>query len=139
MIPTTTVNTFRISVPLTCKTISFALDEQLIIIVEDLFFGGLVTTGTLLSWSILFLVLNPEVQVKLRREILGKMKNPTDDMQAIELKKYNSLQQPVQCTLLRDFESMIFSEYRTLKQPFWKFCVWEILLRFHFHGVRHKM
>ncbi|KAG4071346.1 hypothetical protein HA402_004050 [Bradysia odoriphaga] len=62
-------------------------DEQLIIIVEDLFFGGLVTTGTLLTWSILFLVLNPDVQATLRREILGKMKNPTDSMQAMELKK----------------------------------------------------
>lgn len=69
--------------------VSSSLDEQLIIIVEDLFFGGLVTTGTLLTWSILFLVLNPDVQVKLRREILGKMQNPTDSMQAIELKKYN--------------------------------------------------
>lgn len=47
------------------------------------------TTGTFLAWAILLMVLNPDVQERFRREILGKIKNRTSsDLNAIELKSY---------------------------------------------------
>ncbi|KAJ6644313.1 Farnesoate epoxidase [Pseudolycoriella hygida] len=61
--------------------------EQLEIILEDLFFGGLETTGTFLTWSILYLVQNLDVQTKFRKEVLAKMKDRTDLLQTIDLKK----------------------------------------------------
>jgi len=61
--------------------------EQLVIILEDLFLGGLETAGTLLNWSILFMVLNPTIQAKVRQEILGKMATHTGFLSAMELKK----------------------------------------------------
>lgn len=66
----------------------YTTGEQLVIVVEDLFFGALVTTGTLLAWSILFLVMYPDVQAKLRQEITDKMKNRTDFLRTTELKAY---------------------------------------------------
>lgn len=58
----------------------------MVIILEDLFFGGLVTNGTFLSWSIYFFVKYPDVQEKFRQEILNNMKNRTDFLRVIELK-----------------------------------------------------
>lgn len=58
------------------------------IILEDLFLGGLETAGTLINWSILFMVLNPDVQNKVRQEILGKMVNHTGVLSAMELKRF---------------------------------------------------
>lgn len=72
-----------------CMTI----EEQLEIILEDLFLGGSETTGTFLTWSVLFLVLNPEIQAKLRNVIVGKMGNRTELLESFELKKYYSLRQ----------------------------------------------
>lgn len=65
-----------------------SLDEQLVIILEDLFFGGLETTGTLLAWSLLFLIQNNDVQVKFRKELLAKLNGRTDLLPAVELKAY---------------------------------------------------
>jgi len=67
------------------------IEEQLEIILEDLFLGGSETTGTFLTWSVLFMVQNPDVQAKLRKEICGKLGNRTELLQSIELKKYDSL------------------------------------------------
>lgn len=60
----------------------------MVIVLEDIFLGGLETAGTLLNWSILFMVLNPTVQAKARQEILGKMATHTGFLSAMELKKY---------------------------------------------------
>lgn len=60
--------------------------EQLLIIIEDLFLGGLETTGTLLAWSMFFLVFKPDVQAKLRKVILDKMENRTNFLTPKELK-----------------------------------------------------
>lgn len=67
---------------------SLCIDEQLLIIIEDLFLGGLETTGTLLAWSMFFLVFKPDVQAKLRKVILDKMENRTDFLTPKELKAY---------------------------------------------------
>ncbi|XP_037042570.1 cytochrome P450 2J6-like [Bradysia coprophila] len=62
-------------------------EEQLEIILEDLLFGGLETTGTLLNWSILYMVLNPDIQNKVRQVIQSKRTNQTLLMPAVELKR----------------------------------------------------
>jgi len=60
--------------------------EQLEIVLEDLFLGGVETAGTLLNWSILLMVLNPDVQVKVRQVILDKMAT-NGLLPAMELKR----------------------------------------------------
>lgn len=60
------------------------------IILEDLFLGSLETTGTLLNWSLLFMVQNPDIQAKARQEIFGKMAGH-DFLAAIELKRLTTL------------------------------------------------
>ncbi|XP_037042572.1 cytochrome P450 2J6-like [Bradysia coprophila] len=62
-------------------------EEQLEIILEDLLLGGLETTGTLLNWSILYMVLNPDIQNKVRKVILSKRTNQNLLMPAVELKR----------------------------------------------------
>lgn len=60
--------------------------EQLEVIVEDLILGSLETTGNLLSWSILFMVLNPDIQNKVRKAIIDKRANNAL-LPAVELKR----------------------------------------------------
>jgi cytochrome P450 len=43
--------------------------EQLVSIVGDLFVGGTETTFTALRWFVVFIIRNPEVQEKMRKEI----------------------------------------------------------------------
>ncbi|KAJ6641655.1 Cytochrome P450 2C21 [Pseudolycoriella hygida] len=44
-------------------------DDQLLITMLDVFQAGIETTSNILSWTILFLILNPDVQAKLYEEI----------------------------------------------------------------------
>lgn len=46
-----------------------ASDDQLLITMLDIFQAGIETTSNVLSWTILFLILNPHVQAKLYAEI----------------------------------------------------------------------
>lgn len=68
-------------------TLQFHTDEQLEIVLEDIFLAGVETTGTFLAWSILFLTNNPDMQQKLRRDIMANNMKSTNDLQSIELKK----------------------------------------------------
>ncbi|KAG4075367.1 hypothetical protein HA402_003158 [Bradysia odoriphaga] len=74
-------------------------NEQLEIILEDLFLAGLETTGTFLAWAVLFLVQNPDIQRKLRHDILAKNMKRTEDLQSIELKRLPYLKATVLETL----------------------------------------
>lgn len=49
---------------------SFFSEEQLIQILLDLFSAGLETVTSTLEWAVLFLMLNPHVQVKIHAEIM---------------------------------------------------------------------
>lgn len=66
--------------------------EQLQVVVEDLFFGSLGTTGNLLAFAILFMVLNPDKQTKVRQVICN---NEVDQntFSAAELKRLVELKQ----------------------------------------------
>lgn len=63
-------------------------EEQLEIIMEDLLLGGLETTGTLLNWSILFMVLNPDIQNRVRQVILANQRDKNPLLPAMELKRF---------------------------------------------------
>ncbi len=41
----------------------------MIVTAMDLFAAGSETTATTLSWAVLYLILNPDIQVKIHREI----------------------------------------------------------------------
>jgi cytochrome P450 len=46
-------------------------DENLRMVVADLFTAGMVTTSTTLAWALLLMTLHPDVQRELRRGGLG--------------------------------------------------------------------
>ncbi|XP_038077368.1 cytochrome P450 2J6-like isoform X2 [Patiria miniata] len=48
---------------------SVFLDENLMNVVGDLFFAGSETTTTTLRWMLLYMMLNPEVQTRVQREL----------------------------------------------------------------------
>lgn len=48
-------------------------EEQLLIVVADLFFAGQETTVTTLRWALLFLCRQPEVQTRMREEMRSKL------------------------------------------------------------------
>ncbi|XP_048738010.2 cytochrome P450 2H1-like [Ostrea edulis] len=56
--------------------------EQLMCVVKDLFFAGTETTTTILLWFAVFMIRNPEVQTKMRKEIndvVGSSRYPSMD------------------------------------------------------------
>ncbi len=62
------------------------------VILEDFFLGSLETTGTLVCWSIMFMVQNPNVQNKVRQVILEKMASKGEGvLPAAELKRLTML------------------------------------------------
>ncbi|KAF5913832.1 hypothetical protein HPG69_018716 [Diceros bicornis minor] len=44
-------------------------DENLRLVVTDLFFAGLVTTSTMLDWALLLMILHPDMQCRVQQEI----------------------------------------------------------------------
>jgi cytochrome P450 len=48
---------------------NFYTDEQLIVVLMDLFMTGSETLGGSLSYALLFMILHPEVQQKVQKEI----------------------------------------------------------------------
>lgn len=68
-------------------TLIFILDEQLVVILMDLFVAGSETTATALMWSLLFLVQNPNVQKKVRQEINATSQNGSRSLEIADLKK----------------------------------------------------
>lgn len=61
-------------------------DEQLEIVLEDLIIGSLQSAGTILCWSILLMVLNDDVQEKVRRVIEDETKRD-GNLTAMQLKR----------------------------------------------------
>ncbi|XP_003508847.1 cytochrome P450 2D20-like [Cricetulus griseus] len=54
-------------------------DENLRMVVVDLFTAGIVTTSTTLSWALLLMILHPDVQSRVQQEIddvIGKVRHP---------------------------------------------------------------
>ncbi|XP_035296682.1 cytochrome P450 2D27 isoform X2 [Cricetulus griseus] len=54
-------------------------DENLRMVVVDLFTAGMVTTSTTLSWALLLMILHPDVQSRVQQEIddvIGKIRRP---------------------------------------------------------------
>ncbi|KAI4586094.1 hypothetical protein MJG53_003881 [Ovis ammon polii x Ovis aries] len=54
-------------------------DENLRLVVTDLFTAGMVTTSTTLAWALLLMILHPDVQRRVQQEIdevIGKVRRP---------------------------------------------------------------
>ncbi|XP_004437996.1 PREDICTED: cytochrome P450 2D14-like [Ceratotherium simum simum] len=54
-------------------------DENLRLVVADLFFAGIVTTSTMLAWALLLMILHPDVQCRVQQEIdevIGQARRP---------------------------------------------------------------
>ncbi|KAL1767494.1 cytochrome P450 2D20-like, partial [Sigmodon hispidus] len=54
-------------------------DENLRVVVADLFMAGMVTTSTTLSWALLLMILHPDVQSRVHQEIddvIGQVRRP---------------------------------------------------------------
>nr|XP_048300988.1 cytochrome P450 2D20-like [Myodes glareolus] len=54
-------------------------DGNLRVMVADLFFAGMVTTSTTLSWALLLMILHPDVQSRVQQEIdevIGQVRRP---------------------------------------------------------------
>uniref|UniRef100_A0A8C9AYJ7 Cytochrome P450 2D6 n=1 Tax=Prolemur simus TaxID=1328070 RepID=A0A8C9AYJ7_PROSS len=54
-------------------------DENLRLVVSDLFSAGMVTTSTTLAWGLLLMILHPDVQCRVQQEIdkvIGKVRRP---------------------------------------------------------------
>ncbi|XDA75257.1 hypothetical protein R6Z07M_005467 [Ovis aries] len=54
-------------------------DENLRLVVTDLFSAGMVTTSTTLAWALLLMILHPDVQRRVQQEIdevIGKVRRP---------------------------------------------------------------
>ncbi|XP_014648828.1 PREDICTED: cytochrome P450 2D14-like [Ceratotherium simum simum] len=54
-------------------------DENLRLVVTDLFFAGIVTTSTTLAWALLLMILHPDVQCRVQQEIdevIGQARRP---------------------------------------------------------------
>ncbi|XP_051016037.1 cytochrome P450 2D26 [Acomys russatus] len=54
-------------------------DENLRVVVADLFMAGMVTTSTTLSWALLLMILHPDVQRRVQQEIdevIGQTRHP---------------------------------------------------------------
>ncbi|XP_014648829.1 PREDICTED: cytochrome P450 2D14-like [Ceratotherium simum simum] len=54
-------------------------DENLRLVVADLFFAGMVTTSTTLAWALLLMILHPDVQRRVQQEIdevIGQARRP---------------------------------------------------------------
>lgn len=54
-------------------------DENLRVVVADLFMAGMVTTSTTLTWALLFMILHPDVQCRVQQEIdevIGQVRHP---------------------------------------------------------------
>ncbi|XP_069347588.1 cytochrome P450 2D6-like isoform X3 [Eulemur rufifrons] len=54
-------------------------DENLRLVVADLFSAGMVTTSTTLAWALLLMILHPDVQRRVQQEIdevIGKVRRP---------------------------------------------------------------
>lgn len=61
---------------------SYFSDKQLVQIMADIFSAGLETVTSTIEWAILFLILNPEVQEKVQREVdavIGRDRKPKLD------------------------------------------------------------
>ncbi|XP_021950528.2 methyl farnesoate epoxidase [Folsomia candida] len=65
---------------------SYFTEEQLIVVLQDLFLAGSETTGTAITWAVLFIVLNPSVQIKLRDEV-NRVFSSGEPITIAELKK----------------------------------------------------
>ncbi|XP_045410718.1 cytochrome P450 2D17-like [Lemur catta] len=60
-------------------------DENLRMVVSDLFSAGMVTTSTTLAWGLLLMILHPDVQRRVQQEIdevIGKVRRPAMGDQA---------------------------------------------------------
>ncbi|XP_007939911.1 cytochrome P450 2D17-like [Orycteropus afer afer] len=60
-------------------------EENLLLVVADLFFAGLVTTSTTLVWALLLMLLHPDVQRRVQEEIdevIGQVRPPEMEDQA---------------------------------------------------------
>uniref|UniRef100_A0A452DK28 Cytochrome P450 n=1 Tax=Capra hircus TaxID=9925 RepID=A0A452DK28_CAPHI len=61
-------------------------DENLRLVVTDLFSAGMVTTSTTLAWALLLMILHPDVQRRVQQEIdevIGKVRRPEMGDQAL--------------------------------------------------------
>ncbi|XP_068828266.1 cytochrome P450 2D14-like isoform X3 [Capricornis sumatraensis] len=61
-------------------------DENLRLVVADLFSAGMVTTSTTLAWALLLMILHPDVQRRVQQEIdevIGKVRRPEMGDQAL--------------------------------------------------------
>ena len=47
----------------------YIVDDQLVMTLTDLFIAGSETTATTLRWAVLYLIHNPEIQNRMRKEI----------------------------------------------------------------------
>lgn len=67
-------------------------EEQLIVLLQDLFLAGSETTGTAMTWALLFIALNPRVKNTLRDEVNRLFPNKNEPISIADLKKYFSIQ-----------------------------------------------
>ena len=54
-------------------------DENLLMVVRDLFGAGMLTTSTTLSWALMLMILHPDVQRRVQQEIdevIGQVRHP---------------------------------------------------------------
>uniref|UniRef100_A0A9L0I4P9 Uncharacterized protein n=1 Tax=Equus asinus TaxID=9793 RepID=A0A9L0I4P9_EQUAS len=54
-------------------------DDNLRLVVTDLFFAGMVTTSTTLAWALLLMILHPDVQRRVQQEVdevIGQARRP---------------------------------------------------------------
>ncbi|XP_070362887.1 cytochrome P450 2D14-like isoform X3 [Equus asinus] len=54
-------------------------DDNLRLVVSDLFFAGMVTTSTTLAWALLLMILHPDVQRRVQQEVdevIGQVRRP---------------------------------------------------------------
>ncbi|XP_036108630.1 cytochrome P450 2D14 [Molossus molossus] len=77
--PRDLTDTFLDKVKANENTKSSFSDENLRIVVADLFIAGMVTTSTTLTWALLLMILYPEVQCRVQEEInavIGQVRPP---------------------------------------------------------------